>query len=178
MPMHTSEKWSSIVGFPLYEISTAGRIRSYHIPGRSFRPRKKPRFMVMSPTVYGYLRVKLKAADGSLRDRYIHLLVLETFVSRRPAGCECRHLNGKRPDNRLVNLRWGTSMENAHDRQLHGTQAKGSKHGRSILNERQVRQIKKRLARGESATTIAKDYPTGRVTVTNIKLGNIWRHVK
>jgi hypothetical protein len=64
----------------------------------------------------GYCFVKLRGAGR----RLVHRLVLEAFRGPEPEeGMVCRHLNGIRTDNRLVNLRWGSQRENAEDRWLH-----------------------------------------------------------
>ena len=49
--------------------------------------------------------------------------VLETFISGRPKGMVCRHINGNSLDNRLYNLCWGTPQQNAQDSIRHGTAA-------------------------------------------------------
>jgi len=60
-------------------------------------------------------------SDGRRRKtHYVHHLVLEAFVGARPVGLECRHLNGRRDDNRLENLQWGTPEENSQDTLRHG----------------------------------------------------------
>ncbi len=53
---------------------------------------------------------------GGTRDRrYVHELVLTTFVGPRPDGMLVRHLNDIPTDNRLENLAWGTKSENQQD---------------------------------------------------------------
>ena len=47
--------------------------------------------------------------------RLVYHLVLEAFVGQRPDGTEARHLNDQPADDRLVNLKWGTSSENKQD---------------------------------------------------------------
>jgi hypothetical protein len=51
----------------------------------------------------------------------VHEAVLTTFVGPCPPGMQCRHLNGRRTDNRLLNLAWGTPQENGKDKIRHGT---------------------------------------------------------
>ena len=58
----------------------------------------------------GHLTVQIKG-----RSRWVHHLVLEAFVGPCPPGLQCRHLNDVGTDNRLENLVWGTSSENAVD---------------------------------------------------------------
>jgi hypothetical protein len=58
----------------------------------------------------------LYAGSGKGKDFYVHILVLEAFVSPRPPGMETCHRNGDRKDNRLSNLRWCTHKENTNER--------------------------------------------------------------
>lgn len=73
---------------------------------------------------YGYLVVKVPV-DGKFPAVGVHRLVLMAYVGPCPEGCETRHLNGIRTDNRLENLAWGTRLEQAADKKRHGTQASG-----------------------------------------------------
>jgi hypothetical protein len=68
----------------------------------------------------GYRSVCLSRA-GKRRNFYVHELVLLVFVGPRPSEKhEALHGNATRDDNRLENLRWGTTKENADDREKHG----------------------------------------------------------
>ena len=51
----------------------------------------------------GYLRVTL-CQHGKTSRKYIHRLVLETFVGPCPLGMQCRHLDGNRSNNEVDNL--------------------------------------------------------------------------
>lgn len=69
----------------------------------------------------GYLSVCLTHDDGVRKNRYVHELVLCTFVGPRPSSKhEALHGDGCRANNWLYNLRWGTVQENADDRERHG----------------------------------------------------------
>ena len=48
---------------------------------------------------------------------------------------------------------------------------------REALNTMQVIQIKKRLAGGEGATAISRDYKVHLTTINAIKYGKTWKHV-
>jgi len=108
-----------IPGHPGYFVSDDGRVFSecgmgrakskYGWPRRELRPgiAKEP----------GYPFVVLSGKKG----RFVHRLVLETFVGPRPHGMEARHLDGDRTNNRVENLRWGTRKENVADAIKHGT---------------------------------------------------------
>lgn len=80
--------------------------------------------------------------DG--KTRFVHRMVLEVFVGPSN-GLECRHINGDKTDNRLENLSWGTTLENAMDRKSHGTARGGSmpgcSHPNSKISKEQVVEI-------------------------------------
>jgi hypothetical protein len=46
-----------------------------------------------------------------------------------------------------------------------------------ILSTKQVLEIKRRLANGEGATAISRDYKVHFTTINSIKYGKTWRHV-
>lgn len=80
----------------------------------------------------GYRTVSIRHEDGRCRNRYVHELVLLAFVGPRPSDeYEVLHGNGERSDNRLDNLRWGTVLENAADRDRHGRVYRGADHWRA-----------------------------------------------
>lgn len=105
---------------------------------------KKGKFLKLYAISGGYLGVRL-VSDKKLISKKVHRLILETFVGPCPKNMECRHLDGKRQNNNLENLCWGTRKENQHDRIQHGTNiyAKGEKHGRAKLTEQDICTIRK-----------------------------------
>ena len=117
----STEIWRDIPGHEgRYQASTHGRIRSL-----------KRNLIMQGDLVCGYLQIRL-SKNGLPDRRKVHHFVLETFVSPRPEGKECRHLNGDRTDNRLANLAWGTSAENGRDKASHHS-LKGTRHGMNRL---------------------------------------------
>lgn len=54
---------------------------------------------------------------------------------------------------------------------------RGEKNPQAKLSARQVRQIRRRLERGESSWSIAKDYPVSHTTVWQIDQGNSWAYL-
>lgn len=75
----------------------------------------------------GHIRVLLTSPGGQKINKYVHQVVLSTFMGPCPPGMEVRHLNGLPSDNRLENLAYGTKSENARDRLSHGTDANARK---------------------------------------------------
>lgn len=123
------EEWRDVPGVPGYRVSNMGRVIG--TKGKILKP---------SNTATGYHRVTVTGAIP--KNRSVHGLVLSAFIGPRPEGQEARHLNGKRKDNRLSNLAWGTPKENGADRVVHGTLPVGVRHGFAKLTEDQVRIIR------------------------------------
>jgi hypothetical protein len=119
------ETWADIPGWPGYQASDTGHIRStarLSSDGRRLRGRKlKPR-----PTPSGYLRVSLCIA-GKATDQYIHYLVAAIFIGPRPEGLDVAHGDGNPANNAVTNLRYATRSENQLDMRVHGTHYNGRK---------------------------------------------------
>jgi hypothetical protein len=116
----TEERWKPVVDYAgLYEVSDRGRVRSLPRPSTSGGVLRHGRHD-------GYQRVGLYR-NGKLRFIFVHVLVLEAFVGPRPPSHEARHLNGRRLDNRLSNLAWGSRAANQLDSVRHGTHVQARK---------------------------------------------------
>jgi predicted XRE-type DNA-binding protein len=121
------------------------------------------------PDGYGIYRV-----DGQdhRAHRVAHFLVRgdhpEVVMHRcdNPTCCNPAHLKG------------GTQADNIADMVKKGRQAKGSRNGRSKLDENQVRRIKHRLQDREAVQAqIARDFGVSKSVVRDIKRGTTWTHV-
>lgn len=154
------ETWQVHPDFDLYEVSTYGRVRSWH--------KRLPH--ILKPAPGPYFQVVL-IRDHLRYDRSVHRLVLETFVGYRPEGMVCRHLNGNSKDNRLTNLKWGTPKENSQDMVSHGTRGYGALNGRSKLTNRQVMEIRRLRSQGMEYQQIAPLYGITTTTAWGVAIG-------
>jgi hypothetical protein len=113
-----AETWKPVVGFEgLYEVSDHGRVRSldHSTTGKDGRTRRY-RGRELKPSRTGGNRLQLSLSKEGVRTmKRPHQLVLEAFVGPCPPGHEGCHYDDDSTNNRLSNLRWGTSSENSHD---------------------------------------------------------------
>lgn len=173
-----SEQWKDIPGYEgRYQVSDHGRVLSVarkvlQRRADGNRHRSVPeRVLTPFPEKDGYLCVSLAS-----QPKRIHTLVLLAFVGPRPVGAEVAHGNGRKTDNRLSNLRYATQQENAADRDLHGTTARGATHIRAKLGEKAVRHI--RAMRGRILQKhLAQMHGISQSQVSAIQLGASWSSV-
>lgn len=170
----TVELWKPVIGLEgVYEVSDLGNARRIL---RSWKYKGSTRPLKLAST-HGYSHIGVYIG-GRQRTLKIHRLVLEAFVGPCPKGCEARHLNGNRADNRLTNLAWGTKTENAVDRADHGTQCRGETHGRAKLTAYDVRKIREKYATGVRQIDLAKEFGINQTKISNVVNHKSWRHVR
>ena len=170
------EKWMPIVGWDgLYEISSAGRVRSNKrvgetsfgkraYGGNEVKPLSRPN---------GYMVVNL-TKSGMRKQILVHRAVLEAFLGACPTGFQACHNNGIRSDNRLENLRWDSVSNNHADKELHGTSQKGESNPAAKLNESAVAEIR---ASNESISSLSERLGVSRGCVEKVKYKATWKHV-
>jgi len=113
------EKWKSIKNYPAYEVSTQGRVR------RSVKAIHNGRVGIMKLWERsGHWGVSL--SNGTDKMHYIHRLVAQAFLPNPLNLPTVNHINGKKKDNRLVNLEWASRLRQIIHAQLTGLKpAKG-----------------------------------------------------
>jgi hypothetical protein len=148
------EVWRAIVGYPYYEVSDLGRVRSVdHV--RPWRVGHTGTLNVRGKI----LRPRLTKKNGACVSVYrsgqpkpvvkrVSWLVLEAFVGPRPRGYDACHFPDKDPmNNRLKNLMWGSRAVNESHKKVHGTDNSGQRNGMSRTN---------RIRRGEYVREIRR----------------------
>ena len=163
------EEWRQVVGFPDYEVSDLGRVRSRK--GGRWGTVGPPRVLKASAQNNGYPRVTL---NGSTY-RLVHRLVLEAFVGPRPPGMEAAHRNGVSTDNRVSNLAWKTPQANTDDKKIHGTHQFGERASQSKLTSADVQRARDLRAQGATYAEIASVIGVSKGAVGHIVRGTTWR---
>src|SRR5258708_27925774 len=107
----------------------------------------------------------------------VHQLVRLAFGGQRPAGLEPLAWPGGHLDDRLVNLRYGTSKENAADRVRDGVANRGERCGTARLTEVVVLECRRRYAAGETQMALAAEFGIKPPTLSNLVTGRTWRHL-
>jgi hypothetical protein len=175
-PADQPERWSPIIGFPKYEISSAGRVRRWVKPGGTWPRVSVPRILTGFINHSGYRIVAPRDGRGARRHLIVAREVLRAFVGKEPTEShQADHINGNRQDNRAENLVWATPRENRQRQKIHGTYMQGERHPAAKLAESDVAEIRRRRATGEVLTSIAKDFGVSFSTVSLIALNKIWR---
>ena len=139
--MHNSkEVWLPLPSNTSYDVSNFGRARSYAGNGRGRLT--KPKMLKGQITKLGYYSYQLRF-NKKRKNKFAHHLVLETFISDKPNGLQCAHLDGNPLNNKLSNLKWCSQSENQKHRVLHKTDMRGEKHIKSKLTKKDVFAIRR-----------------------------------
>lgn len=115
---------------------------------------------------YGYDRVSLTDLDGKTKGITVHKIVTTSFIGERPIGMQVRHLDGNKTNNKLSNLCYGTALENANDRLIHGRTCIGEQIGSSKLSKHDVLYIKSNFKKRGDMVKMAKKF--------NVSCANIY----
>lgn len=177
--IETKETWRPIEGFPGYEVSNAGGVRSWRKNGPGGYRASEPRAVLPSTKNNGYLSVNLWC-DGQRSSHSVHRLVLTAFAGPPAEEQVCRHLNGNQRDNAIGNLAWGTASDNMKDAVRHGTHPGlhycGTKHYAAKLTPEQVREIRRLTANGNSRYKVADALGISAGNVSYVRYGG-WKNV-
>lgn len=120
-----------------YEVTEDGKIYSTKSNWRNLGRREMSQF----PNSYGYMSVNLTHNKTKVK-RMVHLLVAYKYLPPKPSSMhQIRHLDGNKLNNCASNLKWGTALENADDRDRHGNTKRGQNHHSSKLSDQQRKEI-------------------------------------
>ena len=101
--MDTEEIWSAIEGYPEYEVSSLGRVKSY----------KRGREHILKCIINkdGYYVVSL-CQKGTVRQHLVHRLVANAFIPNPKNLSTVNHLDEQKLNNHVENLEWCSIRDN------------------------------------------------------------------
>jgi HNH endonuclease len=149
------------------------------------RGKRQPSPVAQWSDSHGNLRVMLATGKKNPRQMlvYVNRVVGLAFLGDPGMPLQVIHRNGNKRDNRPRNLRWADAFEAMQGASQLGLlkPVQGAAHGAAKLTEREVREIKRRRAGGQTAASIMKEMKLdGRVTqwaLYQIGRGDSWKHV-
>lgn len=163
----STERWRQIPGYPDYDVSDAGRVRTWKSGG------KRAKIMMVRPGVKdGYPRVTLQDRAGNKRVERVHLLVARAFLGSA-RGRLVRHRDGNKSRPMLSNLEYGTYMDNKLDKHRHGTDQVGERNSQAELirsHAKKIYSLKGKITQSE----IASMFGVSRQAVSDIHRGITW----
>lgn len=155
------EIWKSIPGYPDYEISSLGRIRSWK-GHRGIGRAKTPKILSTPPDNESYQQIVL-CSNGNIIHTRVHRLVMLAFVGPCPEGMEVCHNDGNRANSQLDNLRYDTHINNILDCRLQGKMGKFTKN--------QIEQIRLEVQNNYSwdlTKKLAEKYKDNHITIARV----------
>jgi len=181
-----NEVWKVITDFPGYQVSNFGRVKSFkrYINGKILKQDK----------IKDYFYIDLWK-NGEYKNKQVHILVYETHNNYKLKPDECvHHINEDKENNIFENLEKMPKSEHLsfhHKGKIISEEIRnkisekmkgkyiGSNSPNSKLTEEQVIQIKILLKEGKlSQQEIADMFKVSQMTISKIKTGKIWSHVK
>jgi hypothetical protein len=178
----TEEIWKEVKGHEgVYEVSNLGLVRSLPRTEKSnVGERVRNGKVLSSRNTKGYKSVVL-CKDGRQTFVYVHRLVAQIFIPNPENKPEVNHIDGDKTNNEVENLEWCTKSENQKHSYANGLkQINGELHPRSILTEKDVRQIRKRYVKNSreyGTGALAKEYKVSRDAIYDVVTNRSWKGV-
>ena len=170
-----TEHWRAISGYEgYYEVSSFGQIRSLDRTRRYRHGRCKVRGQLLRfhSSNSGYLMVNL---CGPQRQRclYVHILVAEAFLGKRPTAFVVHHVDANKSNNYASNLDYISSRENLKL----GSFVYGESHCYAKLKFKDIPKIRSLAEQGWHFTPIAERFGVTNSTIWAVIHGKTWTHV-
>lgn len=178
------EIWKSVIGYPSYEVSSMGRVRS--LPktvllkrhGKLTSCNYKGRILKPGKTKQGYLLVVLTKKDKSLTSTTVHTLAARAFLGKPPKGKRhVMHRDDDKTNNKVTNLKWCSHKENMEDKVAKGIQLKGTDISTAVLTNAKVRKAVAMLEAGKTPKVIAESFGVTNGVIKALQRGITWSHI-
>jgi len=170
------EIWKIIDGYSDYYVSNLGRIKSFKCGKEIILPPNKDKD--------GYLRVNLCKNGEKHKTKGIHVLMYENHIGKIPKGYVVHHKDNTK-NNFLDNFQMMTNEEHlrlhnkGENNPMYGKKRAGEKSGNHKLSNQDVIRIRIDLDEGTlTQKEIGEKFDVSQITISDIKLGRSWLHVK
>jgi hypothetical protein len=171
MPDPPAYEWRPVPGYPGYEVSQWGGVRSWR--NQRGQRRTEPKALERHVNDGGYHIVYLCRDGDSPRGYRVHRLVAEAFIGPRPDGYDVCHNNGVRNDNYFLNLRYDTRAGNFADMLAHGTRPRGEQRPNARLSYEKAAEIRADWP-AVSQQRLAERHGVTRGTIRDVLRGRTW----
>lgn len=172
------EIWKPVVGYEgFYEVSNMGNVRSIDRITQigSKGSRFQPMIILKKAIRNGYHSVML-SKENEKSNTSVHRIVALAFIDNPLQKTQVNHINSIKTDNRVENLEWATPKENTHHSMRNGNHFKGSRHGNSVLKEKDILHIYK-VCKNTTDVNLSQKYSVNPSTIRKIRLGMIWKEL-
>ena len=165
----------SFLGFPHYGVTDDGRVYSRRIYGSKVRSIGSWWKMKLMGKKYAHVNL-FKEVGKPIRYQ-IQWLVAMAFIGPRPEGMLVLHKDDDGRNNRIENLYYGTSKNNAEDALRNGKRPLAEKVYNASLTNDQVKEVWRLRRKGHKPRPIARRLGIRYQTVYKILAGEIYKSV-
>lgn len=174
-----AEEWKTIESYPLYDVSTFGRVKSRNkgtVKILHIREITHPQ----RTTINKYISASLSKLGQTKNNAYVHRLVALSFIPPKENCPMVNHKDGVKCNNFYLNLEWCTNGENQEH--AYKTKARlktvGEAHGKTTLTEIQILKIREIYnSKTHPSRKLAKLFGVDPGTILNIVKRKTWKHV-
>jgi len=176
------ETWKDVRDYEgIYQVSNTGKVKRIgEYRNQSGSTWRSERLLKPSPKDNKYMIVGL-SKEGKVKNKYVHRLVAEAFVSNSKNKPTVNHKDGDRNNNHFSNLEWATYTENnIHSIDVLGRNTKNSSDSKTVLQfDKNGKFIKEypSMREAERQTGISGiDKVCARVKYRKTAGGYVWRY--
>jgi hypothetical protein len=167
------ELWKPIQGFPGYDVSNLGRVRSWWRRGADGKwnsrgiSRTECCIIRFNRQRQGYLDAALYRENGKRSIQKVHRLVATAFIMNVLNEPTVNHKNLVKSDNRLDNLEWASMRDQQQHLVALGLKPVPLNAGRRLTIE-EITMAQDLLSQGFTKAAVARKVGASRPTVSNI----------
>lgn len=177
-----TEVWKDVEGYPGYQVSNMGRVKSLV---KAYR--REDIILKGSPNTTGYILVQLYPEPRKRKSLLVHRLVMLTFQPNPMMDeLEVNHKDLDTTNNKMSNLEWVTQKENKEHYQASDKfktviikVPKGEDQHLSKLSNEQVIEIRRLYSANEhgSRKKLREKFGIAESTLRQILQGKTWKHL-